>query len=70
MKRAVLLICLFASSLFPACGNHELFMDANSSLSNRRIDSFYEGDSAVQTREARRRIEETGFGYSPGMFQQ
>jgi len=68
MNRAVLLACLLAASLFPACGR-DLFKD-KSGASGRRIETYYDGDSAVRTREARRRADETGFGYPTGMFPQ
>jgi len=68
MKRAVLLTCLLAC-LFPACGSHELFRDANTSSNARRIEVYYDGDSAVQTRENRQRTAEMGFGYPTGAFQ-
>jgi len=68
MKRAVLLTCLLASCLFPSC-NRALFKDAKSGT-DRRIDVYYDGESAVRTRESRRRAEDMGFGYPTGAFQQ
>ncbi|MCL2641299.1 MAG: hypothetical protein FWD53_10670 [Phycisphaerales bacterium] len=64
MSRAVLLTCLLAACLFPSCGR-SLFKDARSGT-DRRIDVYYEGESAVRTRESRQRTAEMGFGYPTG----
>jgi hypothetical protein len=67
MKPILLLALLVSSSFLGACG-HELFTHADTG--SRRINTYYDGDSAVQTRENRRKTETTGFGYPTGAFQQ
>jgi len=69
LSRSLLLLLLTAASLtlFPACG-HTLFPDAAASDSSRRstIDKYYDGDSAIDAANNRRRAGEMGFGYPTG----
>ena len=74
MKAIITLLALIIGSSFLAGCGHELFSaDANyapSNVSGRRIDTYYEGDSAVMLREQRRKSGEMGFGYPSGAVQQ
>ncbi len=69
MKAILLIVILFASSTVAGCG-HELFVESEGVGNSRRIDTYYDGDSAVQLRESRRKTSEMGFGYPTGMFEQ
>jgi hypothetical protein len=70
MKSAILLVIVtIGNGALAGCG-HELFTDTNAGPGDRRIDRYYDEDSAVKMRETRRKTEDMGFGYPAGMFQQ
>ena len=68
IARILLMGLLLGCGALGGCG-HELFTDANNG-NGRGIEKYYDGDSAVQEREKRRKTSEMGFGYPAGMLQQ
>ena len=60
---------VIATAFMTAC-SQELFVQNDRNSTEQIIRKYYDGDSAIQTTEARRKASENGFGYPSGAAEQ
>ena len=62
-------LVVISTGFMAGCGQ-ELFVAGDRNSTEQIIGKYYDGDSAIQTTEARRRASQSGFGYPSGAAEQ
>jgi hypothetical protein len=68
MRWLVALFLLVLPGVFGSC--QQTMFPKSDNYTQSRIDRYWDGDSAIQTRESRSRASEMGFGFPTGMANQ
>ena len=68
LSAALLLLATLITGPLAGC-QHTLFSDSET-RARSRIDTYYDGDSAVETRVSRAKASDMGFGFPTGMANQ
>jgi hypothetical protein len=68
-KFTIMLLTVVLTGSWGGC-QQTLFNSSSDTYTRSRIDRYWEGDSAIQTRETRSKASEMGFGFPSGMANQ
>jgi hypothetical protein len=69
MRWLGMLMLLVLPGVYGACQQTTMFQKSDT-YTRSRIDRYWDGDSAIQTRENRSKASEMGFGFPTGMANQ